>query len=114
MSDYKLANYMIALPMNDGYIVFHTIYGYLDMITADLYDMLRTEKFSEIKSDTLKFLIEHNFVIPDEMDENQLLNQYEKAYEENRSHEKNCYIIFRITVIWIVYIVLKKIRKEEN
>lgn len=85
---------MMAIPGKNEYILFHTIYGYLDVISYNVYQNLKNGNFEGIRKSIFKLLMKHSYVLDYSTNEKELLVQLLENYEKNRCHEKKYYIIF--------------------
>lgn len=86
--------YVHSFQVKQGYVVFNTLYGYLDLLSNDLYNKFKKGKYQEIDKNSLDILLDHRFIINNKLNEESLFNSYISLYEHNRNKEKNIYILF--------------------
>ena len=94
MTEFKETMYVHSFQVKQGYVVFNTLYGYLDLLSNDLYNKFKKGKYQEIDKNSLDILLDHRFIINNELNEESLFNSYISLYEHNRKKEKNIYILF--------------------
>lgn len=94
MTEFKETTYVHSFQVKQGYVVFNTLYGYLDLLTNDLYNKFKKGKYQEIDKNSLDILLDHRFIINNKLNEESLFNSYISLYEHNRNKEKNIYILF--------------------
>ena len=94
MTEFKETMYVHSYQVEQGYVVFNTLYGYLDLLSNDLYNKFKKGKYQEIDKNSLDILLDHRFIINNELNEESLFNSYISLYEHNRNKEKNIYILF--------------------
>lgn len=94
MTEFKETMYVHSFQVKQGYVVFNTLYGYLDLLSNDLYNKFKKGKYQEIDKNSLDILLDHRFIINNELNEESLFNSYISLYEHNRNKEKNIYILF--------------------
>ena len=94
MTEFKETMYVHSFQVKQGYVVFNTLYGYLDLLSNDLYNKFKTGKYQEIDKNSLDILLDHRFIINNKLNEESLFNSYISLYEHNRNKEKNIYILF--------------------
>ena len=94
MTEFKETMYVHSFQVKQGYVVFNTLYGYLDLLSNDLYNKFKKGKYQEIDKNSLDILLDHRFIINNKLNEESLFNSYISLYEHNRNKEKNIYILF--------------------
>lgn len=94
MTEFKETMYVHSFQVKQGYVVFNTLYGYLDLLSNDLYNKFKKGKYQEIDKNSLDILLDHCFIINNKLNEESLFNSYISLYEHNRNKEKNIYILF--------------------
>lgn len=94
MTEFKESMYVHSFQVKQGYVVFNTLYGYLDLLSNDLYNKFKKGKYQEIDKNSLDILLDHRFIINNKLNEESLFNSYISLYEHNRNKEKNIYILF--------------------
>ena len=94
MTEFKETMYVHSFQVKQGYVVFNTLYGYLDLLSNDLYNKFKKVKYQEIDKNSLDILLDHRFIINNKLNEESLFNSYISLYEHNRNKEKNIYILF--------------------
>ena len=94
MTEFKETMYVHSYQVEQGYVVFNTLYGYLDLLSNDLYNKFKKGKYQEIDKNSLDILLDHRFIINNKLNEESLFNSYISLYEHNRNKEKNIYILF--------------------
>lgn len=94
MTEFKETMYVHSFQVEQGYVVFNTLYGYLDLLSNDLYNKFKKGKYQEIDKNSLDILLDHRFIINNKLNEESLFNSYISLYEHNRNKEKNIYILF--------------------
>ena len=48
MTEFKETMYVHSFQVKQGYVVFNTLYGYLDLLSNDLYNKFKKGKYQEI------------------------------------------------------------------
>lgn len=94
MTEFKETMYVHSFQVKQGYVVFNTLYGYLDLLSNDLYNKFKKGKYQEIDKNSLDILLDHRFIINNKLNEESLFKSYISLYEHNRNKEKNIYILF--------------------
>lgn len=94
MTEFKETMYVHSFQVKQGYVVFNTLYGYLDLLSNDLYNKFKKGKYQEIDKNSLDILLDHRFIINNKLNEESLFNSYISLYEHNRNKEKKIYILF--------------------
>lgn len=106
MTEFKETMYVHSYQVEQGYVVFNTLYGYLDLLSNDLYNKFKKGKYQEIDKNSLDILLDHRFIINNKLNEESLFNSYISLYEHNRNKEKIFIFYFLMNAILTVLIVL--------
>ena len=94
MKELKLTKYMISIPHNEYMVLFHTIYGYLDIIPNSVFSMIKNGEFSEIRNQDYELLLSRKYLTDTKQNEEKILLSQLCEYKKIRKRIKNVYLVF--------------------
>ena len=63
MTEFKETMYVHSFQVKQGYVVFNTLYGYLDLLSNDLYNKFKKGKYQEIDKKLTKLFLNFIYIL---------------------------------------------------